>query len=390
MQNIRPVWLEINLDAIAHNVRTIKEIVGRNTQIIAVVKANAYGHGAVEVSQVALENGVAILAVGVVEEGIILRKVGIKAPILICGLTLEDQLEPLLSYNLTPTICDLQILEALSKVAGENGKTVGIHIKIDTGMGRLGISPPKTLNFVKKISKMRNIKIEGIFTHLAATNEKDGIYTKMQFDEYKKALLELEKEGINIPLKHIANSAAILNSSSMYLDAVRPGIILYGLFPSPKSERTVELKPAAEFKTKIIFLKKVSPGKSIGYGRTYITTKPTKVATLPVGYADGYSRLLSNKGEVLVRGERAPIIGRICMDLCMIDVTHIPQVQIGDEVVLWGRQGSEIIWAEEIAGKIGSIVYEVICMVDKERVPRVFIKDGKPFKVKSLVGDNKL
>lgn len=390
MQNIRPVWLEINLDAIAHNVRTIKEIVGRNTQIIAVVKANAYGHGAVEVSQVALENGVAILAVGVVEEGIILRKAGIKAPILICGLTLEDQLEPLLSYNLTPTICDLQILEALSKVAGENGKTVGIHIKIDTGMGRLGVSPPKTLNFVKKISKMRNIKIEGIFTHLAATNEKDGIYTKMQFDEYKKALLELEKEGINIPLKHIANSAAILNSSSMYLDAVRPGIILYGLFPSPKSERTVELKPAAEFKTKIIFLKKVSPGKSIGYGRTYITTKPTKVATLPVGYADGYSRLLSNKGEVLVRGERAPIIGRICMDLCMIDVTHIPQIQIGDEVVLWGRQGSEIIWAEEIAGKIGSIVYEVICMVDKERVPRVFIKDGKPFKVKSLVGDNML
>jgi len=390
MQNIRPVWLEINLDAIAHNVRTIKGIVGRNTQIIAVVKANAYGHGAVEVSQVALENGVAILAVGVVEEGMILRKAGIKAPILICGLTLKDQLEPLLSYNLTPTICDLQILEALSKVAGENGKTVGIHIKIDTGMGRLGVSPPKTLNFVKKISKMRNIKIEGIFTHLAATNEEDGIYTRMQFDEYKKALLELEKEGINIPLKHIANSAAILNSSYMYLDAVRPGIILYGLFPSPKSKRTVKLKPAAEFKTKIIFLKKVPPGKSIGYGRTYITTKPTKVATLPVGYADGYSRLLSNKAEVLVRGQRAPIIGRICMDLCMIDVTHIPQVQIGDEVILWGRQGSEIIWAEEIAGKIGSIVYEVICMVDKERVPRVFIKDGKPFKVKSLVGDNML
>lgn len=390
MQNIRPVWLEINLDAIAHNVRTIKGIVGRNTQIIAVVKANAYGHGAVEVSQVALENGVAILAVGVVEEGIILRKAGIKAPILICGLTLEDQLKPLLSYNLTPTICDLQILEALSKVAGENGKTVGIHIKIDTGMGRLGVSPSKTLNFVKKISKMRNIKIEGIFTHLAATNEKDGIYTKMQLDKYKKALLELEKEGINIPLKHIANSAAILSSSSMYLDAVRPGIILYGLFPSPKSERTVELKPAAEFKTKIIFLKKVPPGKSIGYGRTYITTKTTKVATLPVGYADGYSRLLSNKAEVLVRGERAPIIGRICMDLCMIDVTHIPKVRVGDEVILWGRQGSETIWAEEIAGKIGSIVYEVICMVDKERVPRVFIKDGKPFKVKSLVGDNML
>ena len=390
MQNIRPGWVEINLDAVAHNVRTIKRIVGRNTQIIAVVKANAYGHGAVEVSQVALENGVTMLAVGVVEEGIVLRKAGIKAPILICGLTPENQLEPLLSYNLVPTICNLQTLETLSKIAGKNGKTAGVHIKIDTGMGRLGIPPPDTLNFVKKIRGMKNIKIDGIFTHLAAADEEDGVYTRMQLDKYKKTLLELEKEGINIPLKHIANSAAILNSSSMYLDAVRPGIILYGLFPSPKTKRTVELKPAAEFKTKIIFLKKISPGKSIGYGRTYTTTKPTKVATLPVGYADGYSRLLSNKAKVLVRGQRAPIIGRICMDLCMIDVTHIPEVRIGDEVILWGKQNSETIWAEEIAEKIGSIVYEVICMVDKERVPRVFIKDGKPFKVKSLVGDNKL
>lgn len=390
MQNIRPVWLEINLDAIAHNVRIIKQVVGKNTQIIAVVKANAYGHGAVEVSETLLENGVTMLGVGVIEEGIVLREAGIKAPILICGLTMNDQIEPLVMYNLTATVCKLKTIQTLSRIASKNKKRVRVHIKIDTGMGRLGIPSTDTLNFVKKINQMKNIEIEGIFTHFAATNEEDRNYTRKQFEKYKKALLELERERINIPLKHVANSAAILNSSSFHLDAVRPGIIIYGLFPWPETKRTVQLRPTAEFKTKIVFLKEVPAGKSIGYGRTYSTTKPTRVATLPVGYADGYSWLLSNNGEVLVRGERAPIIGKICMDLCMIDVTHIGGVQIGDEVVLWGKQGSRMIPVEEVAQKIGSIVYEVICMVDKERVPRVFIKNGKPFKVKSLLGNTLL
>ena len=248
--------------------------------------------------------------------------------------------------------------------------------------------PMLTNNLI--LTTMENIEIEGIFTHFAATNEEDGNYTRKQFEKYKKALLELERGGINIPLKHVANSTAILNSYRFHLNAVRPGVIVYGLFPSPRTKQIVQLRPAAEFKTKIIFLKEVPAGKSIGYGRTYTTTKPTRIATLPVGYADGYSWLLSNKGEVLVRGERAPIIGRICMDLCMIDVTHIGGVQTGDEIVLWGKQGSEMISAEEVAQKIGSIVYEVICMVDKERVPKVFIKNGKPFKVKSLLGNTLL
>ena len=390
MENIRPIWLEINLDAIAHNVKRIRQIVGKNTQIIAVVKANAYGHGAIEVSETLLENGVTMLGVGVIEEGIVLRKAGIKAPILVCGLTTDDQLEPLVMYNLSATVCKLKAVKTLSTIASKNKKRVPVHIKIDTGMGRLGIPSEDTLNFVKEISRMKNIEIEGIFTHFAATNEEDGNYTSRQFEKYKKALLELERERINIPLKHVANSTAILNSSRFHLNAVRPGIIVYGLFPSPKTKQVVQLRPAAEFKTRIIFLKEVSAGKSIGYGGTYTTTKPTRIATLPVGYADGYSWLLSNKGEVLVRGERAPIIGRICMDLCMIDVTHIGGVQTGDEIVLWGKQGSEMISAEEVAQKIGSIVYEVICMVDKERVPKVFIKNGKPFKVKSLLGNTLL
>lgn len=390
MENIRPVWLEINLDAIAHNVGIIKQVVGKNTQIIAVVKANAYGHGAIEVSETLLENGVTMLGVSVVEEGIVLREAGIKAPILICGLTMNDQIEPLVMYNLTATVCKLKTIQTLSRIASKNKKMVRVHIKIDTGMGRLGIPSTDTLNFVKKISQMKNIEIEGIFTHFAATNEEDKNYTRKQFEKYKKALLELERERINIPLKHVANSAAILNSSSFHLDAVRPGIIIYGLFPWPETKRTVQLRPTAEFKTKIVFLKEVPAGKSIGYGRTYSTTKPTRVATLPVGYADGYSWLLSNNGEVLVRGERAPIIGKICMDLCMIDVTHIGGVQIGDEVVLWGKQGSRMVSVQEIAQKTGNIIYEVICMVDKKRVPKVFIKNGKPFKVKSLLGNTLL
>lgn len=390
MENMRPVWLEVNLDAIAHNVRIIRQVVGKNPQIIAVVKANAYGHGAVEVSETLLENGVTMLGVGVIEEGIVLREAGIKAPILICGLTMNDQIEPLVLYNLTATVCKLKTIQTLSRIASKNKKRARVHIKIDTDMGRLGIPSTDTLNFVKKINQMKNIEIEGIFTHFAATNEEDRNYTRKQFEKYKKALLELERERINIPLKHVANSAAILNSSSFHLNAVRPGIIIYGLFPWPETKRTVQLRPAAEFKTKIVFLKEVPAGKSIGYGRTYTTTKPTRIATLPVGYADGYSWLLSNNGEVLVRGERAPIIGKICMDLCMIDVTHIGGVQIGDEVVLWGKQGSQMVSVQEIAQRTGNIVYEVICMVDKERVPKVFIKNGKSFKVKSLLGNTLL
>ena len=218
MENIRPVWLEINLDAIAHNVQKIRQIVGENTQIIAVVKANAYGHGAIEVSETLLENGVTMLGVGVIEEGIVLREAGIKAPILICGLTIDDQFEFLVMHNLTATVCDLKAVKTLSGIASKKKKRARVHIKIDTGMGRLGIPSEDTLNFVKTINQMKNIEIEGIFTHFAATNEENGIYTRKQFEKYKKALLELEREGINIPLKHVANSAAILSSSCFHLN----------------------------------------------------------------------------------------------------------------------------------------------------------------------------
>ncbi len=385
MQNIRPVWLEINLDAIAHNIKKIRQIVGKNTRIIAVVKANAYGHGAIEVSETLLENGVTMLGVSVIEEGVVLREAGIKAPILILGLTMNDQLESLVAYNLIATVCRLKTIQSLSRIASAKKKTARVHIKIDTGMGRLGIPSGDTLNFIKTIDQIKNIEIEGIFTHFAAADTQNVLYARNQFEKYKKALLQLEREGIDISLNHVASSATILNSSCFHLNAVRPGITIYGFFPSPKDKRTVQLRPTAEFKTKIVLLKKVPAGRSIGYGGTYTTSKPTRIATLPLGYADGYSRLLSNKGKVLVGGCRAPIIGRICMGFCMIDVTHIGGVQVGDEVVLWGKQGSEMISAQEVAQDIKSIVNEVICMVDKARVPKIFIKDGKPFKIKSLL-----
>ncbi len=390
MHNLGRVWLEIDLDAVTRNIKTIRRMVGKNPEIMAVVKANAYGHDVVEISRVALESGATWLGVGALEEGIILRKAGIKAPILMLGLTPEDGVDSLLFYDLVPTICDLETSKALSQAAVKYKKTARVHIKIDTGMRRLGIKSEEALDFIKRIKKMNNIEIQGLYTHFAATDEEDKSYTELQFAQYKRVADEVEKEGMHVPLKHMANSAAILDLPYTYLDMVRPGITIYGLFPLPGTARTIKLKPVAKFKTKIILIKKVGAGERIGYGRAYTTTKETTVATLPVGYADGYPRLLSGRGEVLVRGRRAAIIGRICMDLCMIDVTDIPGVQVGDEIVLWGRQKGEKISVEEIAEKTRTINYEIICMVDKPRVPKLFIKNGKPFKVKSLIEDTTL
>ncbi len=386
MNNLRRAWLEIDLDAVAHNLKTIRGMMGKNSEIMAVVKANAYGHGAIEISRAALESGATWLGVGALEEGIILRKAGIKAPILLLGITPEDQVDGLLFYDLVPTVCDFQIVQALSQVATKYKKSAKIHIKIDTGMRRLGIKPGEALDFIKRVKKINNIEIEGLYTHFAAAEE-DKSFTDLQFAQYKRVLEELEREGIYVPLKHVANSAAILDLPYTHLDMVRPGITLYGLFPLPETKRPIELKPVAKFKTRIIFIKKVGSGESIGYGRVYITTKQTLVATLPVGYADGYPWLLSDRGEVVIRGRKAAIMGRICMDLCMVDVTDIPGVQVGDEVVLWGKQKEEKISVEEIAEKTGTINYEIICMVDKPRVPKVFVRNQKPSKVKSLIGD---
>lgn len=321
-----PTWVEINLDAIAQNVKNIKKLIGEKKELMAVVKGNAYGHDILEVSPVALNNGVTRLAVARLEEGIILRKAGITVPILVLGLTLKQQAEFLVSYDITPAVCEFEMIEKLSESAVQMNKMTKIHLKVDTGMGRIGIFPYDVLRFIKRIKALKNVEIEGIFTHFSVADEKDKFYTEEQFRKFIEILTILEKEGIKIPIKHVGNSATLLDLPHMWLDMVRPGIAIYGLYPSKEVKKTINLIPAQQFKTKIVFIKELPLGESISYGRTYITKRRMRVASLPVGYADGYNRLLSNQGEVLVRGQRVPIIGRVCMDQCMIDVTNLTQV----------------------------------------------------------------
>jgi alanine racemase len=386
-----PTWIEIDLDAIAQNVKNITQLIGEKKELMAVVKGNAYGHDILEVSSVVLNNGATRLAVARLEEGIFLRKAGITVPILILGLTLKQQAELLVSYNITPTVCEYEMIKKLSESAIKEDKVIKVHLKVDTGMGRIGIFPHDILRFIKRIRDLKNVEIEGIFTHFSVADEKDKTYTEEQFRRFMEVLTVLEEEEIKIPIKHVGNSATLLDLPHMWLDLVRPGISIYGLYPSTEVQKTIKLIPAHSFKTRIVFLKELSMGESIGYGRTYTTNqRRTKVASLPLGYADGYNRLLSNQGEVLVRGRRFPIIGRICMDQSTIDVSSLLEVKIGDEVVLWGRQGEEEITVEEIAEKIGTINYEIVHMPDKKRVPKLFIKEGKHYKIKSMLREKLL
>jgi len=385
MQNLGLIWTEIDLDAIVGNIKAIRKLVGDKVKIMGVVKANAYGHDALEVAPLLLQNGASCLAVARLDEGVELRKANIKAPILILGLTLKEEMPSLLLYDLTPTVCDMERVEFLSQLAIKKNKVAKVHIKVDTGLGRIGVLPENALDFVQRLQDMKNIQIEGIFTHFAVADEKDKSYTEEQFARFTTVLDALEKKGLKIPLKHTANSPAILALPHVYLDMVRPGLSIYGLYPSSEVKRVIKLKPALKLKTRIVYLKKLPAGESIGYGRTHTTTSETLVATLPVGYADGYPRLLSNNSEVSIRGSKSPVIGRIAMDQTMIDVTHIPGVEIGEEVTLWGNQT-----IEETATKVRTIVDEVLCMADKKRVPKLFIKDGKPYKIKSMLGERLL
>jgi len=381
MFNPRPTWLEIDLDAVATNTGLLKSLVGDKTQIMAVVKANAYGHGAVEVSRVVLKNGATRLAVATLEEGAELREAKINAPILVLGVSTQDDLEALICYNLIAGIGELEVAKRLSEIAKKYKKSAKIHINIDTGMARLGVRAQEALKVIREIKKLPQITVEGIFTHFASSGEEDKTSTYQQFEQYRQVIDGLKKEGIHVPLRHVADSATLLDLPSLHLDMVRPGIAIYGAYPSNSVKNRVGLQPVSSFKTKIISLRNLPPGAKVSYGGTYVTTKLTRVATLPVGYADGYSRVMSNQGQVLIRGRRAPIIGRVCMDHCMVDVTHLPEVEVGDEVILWGKQGKEYISLEEIARKMGTIVYEVVPLVDRRRIPHFFLQEKKVVKV---------
>lgn len=371
----RPAWAEIDLSAIAHNLNELRRVTGNGAKIMAVVKANAYGHGAIEVTRTVLANGADFLAVALLNEALELRQAGINAPILILGYTPYEQLIEAVKENITLPIYNIEGAKAVSDAATALGKKAKIHIKIDTGMGRLGfLTDINAAGEIMKIAAFPGVELEGMFTHFAVSDIKDKEYTNKQFEKFSEIDRQLRKLGLNIPLKHTANSAAIIDLPDFHADMVRAGVSLYGLYPSNEVfKEKVNLIPAMTFKARVANVKTVPAGTSISYGRTYITEKETKVATIPVGYADGYTRLLSNRAHVLVKGIRVPVIGRVCMDQFMVDVSNVPDVAIGDEVVLIGRQGDQEVTVDELAELIGTINYEIVCMVSG-RVPRIYTR----------------
>jgi alanine racemase len=376
-------WAEVNLDNIAHNVKEIRRITDKKTEIMGVVKADAYGHGVMEVAKTLIENGVTRLAVSMLDEAIQLRQNGIDVPILILSYTDPRRAEEIILHDVTQTVFSHDLAEALSEAAVRLDKNIKIHIKIDTGMTRVGFMPGySAVKNVVRISKLPKIIIEGLFTHFASADESDKSYTNMQFERFMSIVSELNRIGIYIPVKHVCNSAGIIEYPEMHLNMVRPGIVLYGMYPSEEVRKDrIDLRPAMTLKANIILVKEVEADNCISYGRIFKTQRDSKIATLPIGYADGYTRLLTTKGRVLVNGQSVPIVGKICMDQCMIDITDVEgSVNVGDEAVLFGSQNGNEIKIEDLADKIGTINYEIACIIGK-RIPRVYWKDGKLYNV---------
>ncbi|MCD3217012.1 alanine racemase [Clostridium botulinum C] len=385
-KHLRPVWAEINLDNLASNMKEIKKI-SSSKKIIGIVKADAYGHGALDVAPTLIENGATGLAVAVINEGVELRRSGIECPIMVLGFTAPTLIDTLLRHDIEQTVFSLEYAKQLSEVAEKMHKKIKIHIAVDTGMGRIGFLPNKeSVQDVKKISKLPNVEIKGIFTHFSTADESNKEYTYYQLKKFNEFYDELKKENVNIETRHIANSAAIMELSETQFEGVRPGIILYGYYPSDEVDKSkLKLKPVMELKTNIVHIKKISSGQYISYGRKFKTERESIIATLPVGYADGYTRLLFNKAKVIINGQFAPIIGRICMDQCMVDITDIKgDVKLGDEVILMGQENGIKIDADDIASMLSTINYEVVCMISK-RVPRVYIKNGEVVKVRNYI-----
>lgn len=375
-------WAEVDLDAIAHNIKEIRKITNPNAKIMAVVKADAYGHGFLEVAKTLLENGADRLAVAVLQEGKQLRSRGVTVPILILGASGEETVEDLINFDITPSVFTYEFAKALSYETERKEKVTKIHIKIDTGMSRIGFlageNNEEIVDEIIKISKLPYIEIEGIFSHFATSDEYDKSYTLLQYGRFMDVCNRLEEKGLNIPIKHICNSAAIMMYPEMHLDMVRPGVILYGMYPSDEVDKSrLDLIPAMTLKSTITHIKEVEPGRGVSYGKEYITDKKTKIATVPIGYADGYLRKLAKHGKMIVDGVKVPIIGRICMDQCMIDVTNVHNIDKGDEVIIFGREG---VTVDDLAEWLETINYEVSCVIGK-RIPRIYTKDGKAVKV---------
>ena len=371
-------WAEINLDALEENIKGIRKLTDKNAMIMAVVKADAYGHGAVECSKVLLENGANMLGVACYSEAKQIRNAGIDSPILILGASFEEDIEELVSNDITISLFSYDFAKKVSCVSQKLNKTAKIHIKLDTGMSRIGyltgVNDDEIIDEIIKISNLSNIEIEGIFSHFATADESDSEYTKLQFDRFMTVCNKLESKGLKIPVRHIANSAAIMMYPETHLDMVRAGIILYGLYPSEEVDKSrLLLKSVMSVKSRITHIKEICDNRGVSYGKTYITNGKTRIATIPVGYADGYTRVLSGRAKILVNNEPRDVVGRICMDQCMIDVTNVNNVNVGDEVIIFG---SKTVKADDLALWKDTINYEVVNMFSK-RIPRVFYRNGR-------------
>jgi alanine racemase len=372
--------VEIDLDAISFNVQAYKHHLDPQVEIFAVVKGNAYGHGAVPVAQAALAAGANRLAVHRVSEGIELRKAGIEAPILVMGYTPPDGAALITRWHLTPSLITLDFAHALSAEASSAGITVPVHIKVDTGMSRFGLLPGEVLDFLRELRNLPGIFPEGLFTHFATADSEDASFTRRQLSIFQDVLNAAQGDGFELPVCHTANSAAAMRLPETHFQAVRLGIALYGLDPSDQWPPVFEIRPALTLKSRVSRVRELPPGTGISYGLTYITQGKTRAALVPVGYGDGYHRSLSNRGSVLIHGQRAPILGRVCMDQFVVDISAIADVNQDDEVVLIGRQGDDQIRAEEVARLAGTINYEITTAL-LPRIPRLYLRGGFPVQV---------
>lgn len=373
----------VSLDAIAHNFSEMRKNIRSDAKMIAVIKADGYGHGASVIADMIHDYDYLWgFATATAEEALALRRSGVTKPILILGHVFEESYEELAKADVRIAVSDKESAAAYADVGAALGKEVHIHLALDTGMSRIGFSDDeKSVEEIRTISQISGLVIEGIFTHFARADETDRTPADMQFARYQKFVKVLEEAGVPIPLHHCSNSAGIIRMPEANLDIVRAGITIYGIYPSSEVERDiVKLTPAMEIKSCISFVKTLPAGKEISYGGTYVTKDETVVATIPVGYADGYPRSLSNKGCVLIRGKRAPILGRVCMDQFMVDVTNIEGAEPGEEVTLMGRDGEEFLSVEELGELSGRFPYEFVCDISK-RVPRIYRKDGREFQV---------
>lgn len=387
MKEYYRVYADIDLDAIYENVKNAKALLKKDTKMMAIVKADGYGHGAIEVAR-QIDELVDAYGVAILEEGIELRKAGFTKPILILGYTPKPLYPAMIRYDIATAVFTMEMAKEISDTAVAMHKNANIHIKLDTGMSRIGFAITKeSKEIIEQIAKLPGIEIKGCFSHFARMDEKDKTKANEQFAKFTKMVNALEKDGVDLGIRHISNSAGIMEAPEVQMDMVRNGICLYGLYPSEEVQKErLPLKPAMELKAYVSYVKTLEPGVEIGYGGTYTTTKKTRVATIPVGYADGYSRCLSGKGSVLIHGKKAPILGRVCMDQFMVDVTDIDNVCVGDRVTLFGKDGDSCITIEEISAMAHSFNYEFVCDIGK-RIPRVYYRHGKVIETKDYYPD---